>query len=172
MTALWIAFAIFAALFAGASAAMFPTARVMRRLGFGIVAFEMARTQARVREIFAAWGAEGRAAARVNTHWDYLYLVGYGGSLATGWLLCRCELRDNHGTWLDVVTIALAAAAVIAAGCDVVEDIGLLAMLSAPEVGRTARVTYWFAWVKWRLVIVSGALLLPAAAWAIVDAAG
>jgi hypothetical protein len=174
MTALWTLFGIFAAGLVVAGLRMGPTQRIMRREGHpGIIDFELARSADRVRTIFEAWGAPGRAAAVNNTKWDYLFLVGYGGSLGTAALLARPELVE-WWSGFGPLMIALAVAAGAAALCDAVEDVGLLRMLAAAEaadLGRPAFVTYVLARIKWGLIRPTIALVVLAGVAAIVGAA-
>jgi hypothetical protein len=173
---LWVLFVLFGAVLVLGIRRMKPTAEVLRRDGGpGIVAFEMARTNERARQIFSTWGPAGKTAARSNTHWDFAFVVGYGGVLATAWLLCRGPLRDDVWSWLGPASLAFAAAAAVAALCDAAEDIALLAMLRRPEasdVNVLAHAAFGFALVKWVVALIVAACLLPALAGAFVALLG
>lgn len=171
---LGILFGCFAVTLGLGSVMMKGTAEVLRRYGGpGVIAFELARTGARVKQIFSAWGPDGKAAAINNTKWDFAFLIGYGGSLATAWLLCRGPLRDDIGSWLGPVSLVFAAMAVLAMLCDVGEDVALLAMLHKPEdsdLNLLAGVAFGFSFAKWLLASIVIAGLLPAAVTALATA--
>jgi hypothetical protein len=61
-----------AAVFAGYTALMFVPEREMKSTsGPGIVAFELAGTDARAEQIMASWGERGRRAARTSLKLDF-----------------------------------------------------------------------------------------------------
>jgi hypothetical protein len=93
---------------------MFSQEPAMRRGGGpGIVGLELAGSTERVEEILAAWGPEGRAAARRSLLIDYLVLATYAPLLAG---LCGGS--------------PAAAAPYAAAVCDIGENTALLAILN------------------------------------------
>jgi hypothetical protein len=116
--------------YAGLSAWMFSQERAMRASGGpGIVGFELAGSPERAVEILATWGAEGRAAARRSLMIDYGVLAAYGPLMS---VVCRSsaqrwERRGNSR--LASLGRAIAAAQLLAALSDVVENTALLAVL-------------------------------------------
>lgn len=105
-----------------------------------------------------------------NTQWDYLYLVGYGGILATGWLLAHDPLDDARAA-LGCVAVIGAVAGGAAAVLDAIEDVGLFRMLGTPDaadLGIAPFATFVVSALKWALVIPSAALLPGAGLIAIV----
>ncbi len=128
--------------------------------GYGIVDFELAFTSDQAGTILAAWGDEGRDAARLQLWLDYLYLVVYGLFF---WLAIKA-LRDaalrrgwtryaRPGAWIAVLPL-------VAAGADAIEDAFLLIALgghggdAAPLLGGA------FAVVKFAAIVVSLLYLL------------
>ncbi len=128
--------------------------------GYGIVDFELAFTSDQAGTILAAWGDEGRDAARLQLWLDYLYLVVYGLFF---WLAIKA-LRDaalrrgwtryaRPGAWIAVLPL-------VAAGADAIEDAFLLLALgghggdAAPLLGGA------FAVVKFAAIVVSLLYLL------------
>jgi hypothetical protein len=68
-----------AAVFAGYSAGMFVPERGMKSTGGpGIIAFELAGTEARAMQIMDSWGERGRRAARTSLKLDFGYAASYG----------------------------------------------------------------------------------------------
>lgn len=150
----------FGAAYLGLSAWMSSQERSMRRGGGpGIVGFELAGSDARVEEILAAWGPDGRAAARRSLLIDYGVLATYAPLMAG---LCRgaaSRLERRRSGRLAALGPALAAAQLIAGACDVVENTALLAVLAGrrrplPEVATAA------ARLKFTLLAAGGGYLV------------
>jgi hypothetical protein len=118
------------------SAWMFSQERAMRRSGGpGIVGLEFAGSTGRVEEILAAWGTDGRVAARRSLLIDYGVLASYGPLM---FILCRgsAERQRRLGrSRLARLGSMLAAGQLIAALCDVGENSALLMVLA----GRRGR---------------------------------
>jgi hypothetical protein len=114
----------------------------------GIVDFEVAWTADRAQEILAAWGDEGRDAARLSLWLDYLYLVAYGLFL---WLAVRA-LRDAalRRGWGRFARIAggVAVLPLVGAACDAVEDAFLLIVLGGDSSDVAPALAAGFASVK------------------------
>ena len=158
-----IALVLFALLFLGAGAAMKPSLDTMKAHGGkGILALEAARTRDEVSVIRRVWGDEGDRAAKRSIWIDFLFIVGYGGFLATAaWW--AASVADGRG-WTGYARFAavLAIAFVVAALCDVAENVGMLAELRGgpddvaapwPLFASTS------AWVKWRIIYGGGPAL-------------
>jgi len=110
---------------------MFVPERGMKSTGGpGIVAFELAGTEARATQIMASWGERGRRAARTSLRLDFGYAASYG--VLTALLLDR--IRRRHDDPAPVVFVA--GAAVLA---DVIEGVSLLAVLKGTDVAINAR---------------------------------
>jgi hypothetical protein len=112
------------------SAWMFSQERWMRRSGGpGIVGLELAGSADSVEKILAAWGPEGRAAARRSLLIDYGVLMSYGPLMAA---LCHWSaerLRRRGSRSLSRLGPVLAGGQFVAAASDVGENTALLAVL-------------------------------------------
>jgi hypothetical protein len=124
-----------------------------------IQSLEEARTLEKLEKLIAAWGPEGCRLACRTLWWDQLFLIGYGGGLS---LLCIAgadlmrgmDAAPAAGLWYLGAGVAL-----IAAGCDVLENLLLARMLKPPlpperKPRAMAAASQW----KWRLVFASGTL--------------
>jgi hypothetical protein len=147
------------AAYLGLSAWMFSQEAEMRRGGGpGIVGLELAGSTGRVEEILAAWGHDGRAAARRSLLIDYGVLATYA-PLMVG--LCQ-RTADRMGrrrrARLAALGPTVAAAQIVAGACDVVENTALLRVLAGrreplPAVATTA------ASLKFALLAAGGVFL-------------
>jgi hypothetical protein len=128
--------------------------------GPGIVAFELAGSTDRVAEILGHWGQDGRAAARVSLGLDFLFLVAY----ATFLTLAVLELRDvgRRRGWTAYARPATAIAFLpaVAAACDVVENLALLAMVQGEGTGRLPPTATAFASAKFAALAIVVVYLL------------
>ena len=119
--------------------------RVMRRAnGRGIVSLEVARGPAKAREIVTTWGDDGVAAARESVRLDRTFIPSYvvlGASLAA---------------LLDAPVAA--GAMVVAGGCDLVENIGLVRVLDGRYESQW--LTFGASATKWTLLAVAPILAL------------
>ena len=125
--------------------------------GTGIVAFELAESSGEAHDIVTEWGAKGRSAASRSLILDYGYLVGYGLLLA-GACVAVGERAERRGRpRIARVAPALAWAALIAAGCDALENVNLL-LVAGQHTGQPwPGLAFWFATGKFFL---SGSALL------------
>ena len=128
--------------------------------GSGIVDFELAFTSDRAGEILAAWGDEGRDAARLSLWLDYLYLVAYGLFL---WLAVKA-LRDAalRRGWTRFARPggAIAILPLVAAGADAVEDAFLLLVLGGHGGDAAPALAGGFAVLKFAALAVTLLYLL------------
>jgi len=110
---------------------MFVPERGMRRTGGpGIVAFELAGTEARATQIMASWGERGRRAARTSLTLDFGYAASYG-VLTALWL---DRIRQRHNDSRLIVLVAGAAAL-----GDAIEGVSLLSVLRGTDIAVNAR---------------------------------
>jgi hypothetical protein len=154
--ALWVLAIVWLAL----GAYMLSLESTMQDAGYGIVEYELAFTSDKANEILAAWGDEGRDAARLQLWLDYLYLVVYGLFF---WLAIKA-VRDGalRRGWTRYARpgAAIALLPLVAAGADAIEDLFLLLVLgghggdAAPLLGGA------FAVVKFVAIAVAGLYLL------------
>ncbi len=123
-----------------------------------IVAWEKAGTEARMTEILAAWGPNGRRLAGLSLRWDIPFLLAYGAAMS---LVCSMAAkfygaaRAPWGKWIFGVA---AWAAVAAAALDLVEDWYLWQTLRSFDGTRlrggdaVPRRMVWFSSKKWALI--------------------
>jgi len=121
----------------------------------GIVSFQLAGSGNTAHTILDSWQDTGRNAALINLAVDYPYLVIYAALLS---LLCRRAAASLAR--YAAVGRTCARGAWVAAGCDAIENLALLAqLLNAPGDGA-ALVALAFASVKFALLGVILAYLL------------
>lgn len=131
----------------------------------GIVAFELAGSTERAREIKQDWGPVGRRTAAVSLIVDFPYLVAYGmflalASSALGRALAHRRRAARAG-------IAFAWAGLGAAAADAVEDIALLAVLAGADAQPLPAIAAAFAVAKFALLVsVAAWLVAGTAMWA------
>lgn len=119
---------------------------------YGILDLEFARTATRVATILSVWGRTGQAAARVQTYWDFLFLLGYSTALTLGILSLISRLSHRRAVYNLGITLACGQA--LAAGLDAVENVCLLAALDGYVRDWTASVAFYCAAVKFGGVIL------------------
>jgi hypothetical protein len=142
-------------------AAMLPDLAAMSDRGTGVIPFELARTEDRAAEILDRWGEEGRAAARRSLLLDFGYLLGYGFLLAgLNARVAARALRTGRQS-LTAASSMFAWGALLAAGCDAVENLSLYVVASDHPEQPFPGLAFSFAVAKF-------ALLAPAALNAVV----
>ena len=177
-TAAWIAALIGCGLILlRAGRRMATTAADLRQIGgAGIVAFELAGSTKRSREILTAWGPAGWQAARRNIHADFLFILGYTGVLAIPALVSADTIGRQTWAWTEGIGIAITIAVVLAGLLDVAEDVLLLSVLTkgseADDLQPQARAAKVCAWIKFRLIAVAIAWLMLVAFPVVLTAAG
>jgi hypothetical protein len=120
-----------ASVFAGYTALVFVPERGMRRTGGpGIVAFELAGTEAQATQIMASWGERGCRAARTSLRLDFGYAASYG--VLTALLIDRIKQRHNDSRLIVLV-------AGVAALRDAIEGVSLLSVLRGTDTAVNAR---------------------------------
>lgn len=118
-----------------------------------IVAFELAKTPEVATNIINEWKEqEVMANASRSIYLDFVFLVLYSFSISLGCLVLS-KFTDNVfllklGFWLSRIMI-------IAGFSDVIENIAMLKTLSGEITIQTTAVAYWFAIIKFSIVIVS-----------------
>jgi hypothetical protein len=124
-----------AAVFAGYSAGMFVPERGMKSTGGpGIIAFELAGTEARAMQIMDSWGERGRRAARTSLKLDFGYAASYG--VLTALLLDRIRQRHDDSPLVVLVAGRVVGYAVIPR--DSSPGVTLQAMAAGARDGVTA----------------------------------
>ena len=125
--------------------------------GPGIVGFELAGSERAAARILAEWGEEGRSAARISLFVDLVYLVTYGAFLA---LAAAAVRRTSPSAWLRRLGRFAPAAAVVAAACDLAEDVALLLVLDGAGGAIAPAAAAAFATLKFLLVACALGLVL------------
>ncbi|HEX2070233.1 MAG TPA: hypothetical protein VHF90_01120 [Thermoleophilaceae bacterium] len=128
--------------------------------GPGIVAFELARTADRAAEILAEWGADGQGSARLSLWIDFPYLIAYGAFLALAVAAIRDALAARGRQRWARPGGAIAVLPIVAAACDVVEDVSLLLILDGETGSAAPAVAFAFALAKFVALAIALAYLL------------
>lgn len=129
----------------------------------GIVSWQLAGSGAEVAAILAEWGAEGRAAARVNLLVDLAFAPAYG--LVIGLVAVRLGVGLGRRRPAAAMADLAAWAALLAAVADLAENTLMLWVLGAGASDVLAVATRTLALVKFALlgvalVLVVGLLVL------------
>jgi len=117
----------------------------------GIINLELACTHTKVQVVLSSWNNDIIAAAKINTYFDFLFLVFYALFLYS----CCIQLakvlpqEKSISKWLNKFAIA----SVIAGFLDILENTGMLISLAGNGSERIALFTATFSLIKWLLVI-------------------
>lgn len=118
-----------------------------------ILAWEKAETKARMDEILAAWGEEGRRWAKRTLVWDVLFLLSYGAVLSLASTMAAVFYRGADA-WVGEAVYGLAAwAAVLAAFLDGVENLLLFRLLEPFEGEGLPKVMVGISKAKWAVIL-------------------
>ena len=128
--------------------------------GPGIIAFELAGSNAQATEIMAEWGAAGQDAARLSLWLDFPYLVLYGAFLTLAVLALRDAGRERGWDRYASYGLVVAFLPAVAALCDVAEAVGLLLILDGRGGTRLPPLATAFALVKFAALAAVAAYLL------------
>lgn len=136
---------------------------------FTIVDLEVAGTVPRAQKMLKTWGEAGKAAARANIGWDFLFIPGYALTVAGLGLATLPAVGHAFGAQPpSALAVAVFAIPVAAAVADVGEDVLMLVTLGAGETkGRIVSATRTLAGLKFRLigVVIAWNLLVGVPAW-------
>ena len=128
--------------------------------GPGIVALELAGSDAASREVLAAWGQSGRQAARRSLPGDAVFALGYSAGLALLCALVADPLSRAATPWLGTTFRWVAGLALMAGFSDVVEDVLLRFLVRGYETSATvegnatgARSGGVAKWVRWAAMV-------------------
>ena len=136
--------------------------REMKRTGGpGIIAFELAGTTERAREILERWGSQGRAAARKSLVLDYLFPPTYATLQALACDASAEGLALRRRQFLVRVGGAVGWGQLAAAAFDYVENTALLLVLAGRD-RRAPRMAQRAAQVKFALTSLGQAYILLA----------
>lgn len=155
---------LLAALLGAAALIMFsrlgPLDQLLRaKVPDGIFALEFAWSGERARTILAAWqGLE--AVVRVQTHWDYAFLLCYPAGLS----LACAMLTDAPANPVAMIGAFVAWATLTAAPLDAVENWAMLQMVASGASQPLARLATWCAGLKFTMLLAAVGYLLTAGA--------
>jgi hypothetical protein len=114
-------------------AAMLPAMATMSDHGASLFSFEMAGSVARSQEIVTEWGSAGKAAMWWQLALDIPFLAGYGLFLAGA---CAAVWRQAETAGMPRLRKAASVAVwlgPVAAGADLLQNIGLAAVLAGAD---------------------------------------
>jgi hypothetical protein len=129
--------------------------KVARGTKYTPVSLEFSWTARKAEKILKAWGEEGIRRAKIQVLTDFLFIVSYSGFLCFfGWRMSRLALEQG-----DIIPPKIAYLAgwlgLAAGAADVLENCGLLAMLSGTRTYRIPLLTSIFASTKFALIALS-----------------
>jgi hypothetical protein len=129
------------------------------RVPDGIFALEFAWSGERAAEILAAWrGLE--AVVRLQTWWDYVFLLCYPLSLS----LACAMLADVPANPVPMIGAFVAWMVLAAAPLDATENLAMLLMLEHGAGEALAKLATWCAGLKFTLLLAAVGYLLVAGA--------
>jgi hypothetical protein len=132
--------------------------RMKRTGGPGIIRFELAGTDERADQILAAWGPDGKAAARISLLLDYPYLVTYAGLQAALCEVAGETLRGRGHARLAEAGRTISLLQCTAGMFDAIENAALLGVLAGRR-GRWPAVARCAAWVKFAMLTAGWAYM-------------
>lgn len=125
------------------------------RVPQGILALEFAWSEARARELLAAWqGLE--AVIRLQTWWDYLFLLCYPLALS----LACAMLSGAPGNPVPMVGAFVAWAVLAAVPLDAIENLAMLRMMDQGASETLAKLATWCAGLKFTVLLAAVGYLL------------
>ena len=117
----------------------------------GIIEFELARTSEQASEFYGELGESGRDAARESLYLDYPYLILYGLFYASACIVVGARAAERGMAGVARWGRPLAIAALVAAGCDAVENLSLLRVLEGHTDQPWPGIAFTFATAKFAL---------------------
>jgi hypothetical protein len=149
-----IVFALFAATLTVGALAL-PSLGDMSDHGVGIVDLELTRTAAKASGYYAELGEKGRDAARTSLYLDYPYLVLYGLFWAAACIVVAARAAERGMSRLARLGRPFAIGALVAAGCDAIENAALLRLLAGHTGQPWPAIAFTAASLKFALVIAA-----------------
>jgi hypothetical protein len=117
----------------------------------GIVSFELARDLDQALKIIDSWGIQGRIFAGLDLGFDYLFLVMFSITLASGSILIA-EKFNGYWKSFRIIGYAMAIGSVMAGLLDAVENYALIQILVGNGSDFLAGLAFWCAVPKFILV--------------------
>ena len=115
----------------------------------GIIAFELAKTIDNANNMVAIWTAAGvLAQKKFSLYFDYLFIIGYAGSLYI--ILCEwCKKSDKK--WIYYLSFLPILAGIL----DAIENFGLLQIVNHQGTQFFASLAFYCASVKFLILLPS-----------------
>ena len=118
-----------------------------------IVSFELAKTTEAATKIIREWDERDLIPnARKSIYLDFVFLILYSASIAIGCVVLSAFTRNSFlvhlGSWLSKIVP-------LAGIFDVVENLAMLKSLSGKVTMLPVFIAYWFALLKFLIVIIS-----------------
>jgi hypothetical protein len=120
----------------------------------GIVSFEFAFSPARAQEMISSWSPEAQLRAAFLQGLDFLFPLVYSAALGFGCFLTANALR-TRGKRLNLLGVPLAWGLLLAAVCDYIENIALVALLFGKVQSPLPEIAGICAVIKFSLIFVS-----------------
>lgn len=132
-----------------------PSLGDMSDHGVGIIDFELARTAEKAAEHYGELREAGRDAARTSLYLDYPYLILYGLFYGAACIVVAARAAERGMLRLAGLGSPLAIGALVAAGCDAVENAALLRVLDGHTDQPWPAIAFTFASAKFLLLIAA-----------------
>jgi hypothetical protein len=118
-----------------------------------IVEFELAKTPEAASQLLIEWQEKNLIAkAKKSIHLDFVFLVLYSFAIA----LASLAVSDFTGNrFLIQMGLWLSRIVMVAGLSDVVENLAMLRTISGLMNDRTTAIAYWFAVIKFSIIILS-----------------
>lgn len=153
----------------GAGSLQLPALGRMEMHGVGIMQLEMVRTSPKAAQLTSALGPDGLSAARQQLYVDFGLLVLYGIVLSAACVLLAQRAQRRNAMGIAKAGPLFAALAVIAAACDALENVALLAVTFGHTAQPWPALASGFASMKFALLTVVLAYLVVGVAVTTVD---
>ena len=127
----------------------------------GVVAFELASTDAAAQAIVDSWDSRARLFAAFGLGFDYLFMPSYAITIALGTLLAA----GRHKGWFAGLGAALGWGALAAALLDAIENIALWNVLLGAVQSTWPGIAFWCATFKFTLILFGIAFALVGWIW-------
>ncbi len=131
----------------------------------GIIGLELAFTEGDATRIVGAWSGAKHDVAVKQVLFDYIFIVGYAGSLVFICLNAADHARRRGHAGLAQAAECAALGALAAGVLDCIENAGLLLTLAQPISGAIVLITSLAASVKFALLICAVIIAPIAAFW-------
>jgi len=127
---------------------------------FGIVSFELARTQTNSQEMLQSWGPQGQIYAALSIGLDYLYLFSYSSTISLGCVFVAQRVAKRTNVF-SLAGVLLAWSQGAAALLDAIENYALIRLLLGADQELWPTLAWWCAVPKFA-IIASGLVYLVA----------